>query len=150
MERNLTILIAEDGEDDALFLRRAMKKLGWANPVHILTDGGEVMKYLKGEEKYRDRSHFPFPSVLFMDIKMPRVSGFDVLQWLRDHPGCRIIPIIMFSGSALVEDVERAYQLGANAYIVKPMGLDDLTAILKSTFDFWSKCAKPRVPDFCV
>ena len=66
-----------------------------------------------------------------MDIKMPRVSGFDVLQWLRDHPQCRIIPIIIFSGSALVEDVERAYQLGANAYIVKPMGLDELTNILK-------------------
>ena len=150
VNRNLTILIAEDGEDDAFFLRRAMRKLGWTNPVQILTDGGEVLNYLKGEGKHHDRAQFPFPSVLFMDIKMPRVNGFEVLQWLRDHPECKVIPVIMFSTSGRPEEVERAYQLGANAYIVKPTTNEELQEILRSTFDFWSHCAKPPVPAHCV
>ena len=85
MERNLTILIAEDSDDDAYFLRRAMEKIGWTNPVQILTDGGEVMDYLKGDGPYQDRSRYPFPSVMFIDIKMPRVNGFEVLKWLKEH-----------------------------------------------------------------
>src|SRR5687767_1809491 len=108
------------------------------------------MDYLKAEGKFEDRSQYPFPSVMFIDIKMPRVNGFEVLQWLKDHEHCRIIPVLVFSSSEQPEDIERAYQLGANAYLVKPNKMEDLEKILRSTYEFWSHCAKPRVPVKCV
>jgi CheY-like chemotaxis protein len=150
VERNLTILIAEDSEDDAYFLRRAMEKIGWKNPVQMLTDGGEVMDYLKGDGQYEDRSRYPFPSVMFIDIKMPRVNGFEVLKWLKEHEQCKVVPTIVFSSSDEPEDIERAYQLGANAYFVKPATADKLERMLRCAYDFWGLCAKPRVPVKCV
>ena len=150
MDRNLTILIAEDSQDDAFFLERAFRKIGLKNPVQILTDGAEVLDYLKAQGKYENRTEFPFPSVMFIDIKMPRVSGFEVLQWLKDHQECKVIPTIVFSSSEQPEDIERAYQLGANAYFVKPNSTEQLADLLRSAYDFWSRCAKPRVPVKCV
>ena len=150
MDRNLTILIAEDSEDDALFLERAFRKIGMTNAVRILTDGQEVLDYLRGDGKYQDRQQFPFPSVLFTDIKMPRVNGFEVLQWLRDHPESKVIPTLMFSSSAQPEDVERAYRLGANAYLVKPASLPELEEMMRYAYEFWARCAKPRVAVKCM
>jgi CheY-like chemotaxis protein len=150
MDRNLTILIAEDSEDDALLLKRAFRKIGLKNPFHILTDGAEVLKYLKGEGQYEDRQQYPFPSVLFTDVKMPRVSGFDILQWLREHPECRVIPTIVFSSSDETNDVTKAYELGANAYFVKPSSLGELEEMLRYAYEFWARCAKPPVPKKCV
>src|SRR5688572_23431444 len=150
MDRNLTILVAEDTEDDALFLERGFRKAGLRNPLQILTDGTEVLKYLKAEGKYEDRQKYPFPSVFFTDIKMPKLSGFEVLQWLRDHPECRIIPTIVFSSSAEPEDVKRAYQIGANAYFVKPTTLGELEEMVRYAYEFWARCAKPPIPVKCV
>jgi CheY-like chemotaxis protein len=150
LDRNLTILIAEDSQDDAFFLERAFRKIGLKNPVQILTDGAAVIDYLKAEGKYSNRSDYPFPSVMFIDVKMPRVNGFDVLQWLQDHQQCKVIPTMVFTSSEQPEDIERAYQLGANAYIVKPNTTAELEEILRSAHDFWSRCAKPRTPVKCV
>jgi CheY-like chemotaxis protein len=150
MDRNLTILIAEDSEDDALFLKRAFRKIGMTNAVQILTNGQDVIDYLRAEGKFEDRRQFPFPSVLFTDIKMPRVNGFEVLEWLRDHPECKVIPTIMFSSSGQPEDVERAYKLGANAYFIKPASLGELEEMLRYAYEFWARCAKPRIPVKCV
>jgi CheY-like chemotaxis protein len=150
LDRNLTILIAEDSQDDAFFLERAFRKIGLKNPVQILTDGAAVMDYLKAEGKYSNRSEYPFPSVMFIDVKMPRVNGFEVLQWLQCHQQCKVIPTMVFSSSEQPEDIERAYQLGANAYIIKPNTTTELEEILRSAHDFWSRCAKPRMPVKCV
>jgi CheY-like chemotaxis protein len=150
MDRNLTILIGEDSEDDAIFLERGFRKIGLKNPVQILTDGGLVMDYLKGEGKFQNRREFPFPSVLFLDIKMPRVDGFQVLEWLRDHDNCKVIPTMMFSSSDQPEEVERAYKLGVNAYLVKPHSYDELEDLLRHAYEFWARCAKPKVPVYCI
>jgi CheY-like chemotaxis protein len=150
LDRNLTILIAEDSRDDAFFLERAFRKIGLKNPVQILTDGAEVLDYLKAEGKYENRAEYPFPSVMFIDIKMPHVNGFQVLEWLRDHQDCKVIPTMVFSSSEQPEDIERAYQLGANAYFVKPNSTEQLVELLKCAYDFWARCAKPRVPMKCM
>ena len=150
MDRNLTILIAEDSDDDGLLLERAFRQIGLKNPVRILTDGAEVISYLKGEGKYADRQEYPFPSVLFTDIKMRRVSGFQVLEWLQEHPECKVIPTIVLSSSDEPNDVTRAYQLGANAYLVKPNLIEDLQTKLRLAQQFWAECAKPPVPKFCI
>ncbi len=146
MRRDLTILIAEDSENDALLLQMALKRAGIKERVYVVADGVEAIAYLRGEGKYKDRSKFPFPNVLFTDLKMPRMSGFEVLQWLRSNPECFIIPIIVLSASQLDDDIRKAYQLSANAYLVKPGKFEDLQKILKLAFEFWDKCEKPTPP----
>jgi CheY-like chemotaxis protein len=146
MDRNLTILVAEDSDDYALLLERTFRDIGLTNPVRILADGADVLAYLKGEGKYADRVEFPFPSVLFTDLKMPRASGFDVLEWMQNHPECRVVPRIVLSSSDSEQDVARAYKLGAHAYFMKPGLLVELQTLLRLTRDFWAGCLKPPVP----
>jgi CheY-like chemotaxis protein len=147
MNRNLTVLIAEDNEDDAFLLERAFRNLGLQNPIRVLADGEDVLRYLQGHGLFADRQQFPFPSVIFLDIKMPKLTGFDVLQWLRDHSDYHVMPTIVLSTSEHPGDVTRAYQLGANAYLVKPSTLPDFQDVLRRAFDFWSVCAKPPLPN---
>ena len=149
MDRNRTVLIAEDSEDDALLLQHAFRSIGLQNPVQIVTDGEQVIHYLQGSGKFANRKKFPFPSVLFLDIKMPKLDGFAVLDWIRDHPDCHIVPTMVFSTSPHPADIRRAYQCGANAYLVKPASLPELEALLKRTFDFWAVCAKPPLSEKC-
>ncbi len=115
MNPNAQILVAEDNEDDVFILQRALKKAGLSNPVHVCADGQEVMNYLKGEGAFGDRAKFPFPRLLLLDLKMPRVNGIDVLRWLRDHPDCNVIPKVVLTSSREPRDVAAAYKLGANA-----------------------------------
>jgi CheY-like chemotaxis protein len=151
------ILIAEDDANDAFILQRSLKKAGILNPVQMVSDGQEALDYLRGVGKYGDRHAFPFPGVIITDLKMPKVDGFEVLKWLDRHPECGVIPSIVLSASAIERDVVRAYQEGANCYLQKPSGQDELTHMLKLLFDFWnickiprlttSKCAEPNPPD---
>ena len=82
--------------------------------------------------------------MMFLDVKMPAATGFDVLRWVREHPECSVLPTLMLSSSGDEGDVELAYELGANGYFVKPPHLDDLKAMLRSAYDFWARCTKPK------
>jgi CheY-like chemotaxis protein len=146
VDRNLTILIAEDDNDYAFFLERAFRVIGLKNPIRILPDGAEVVAYLAGEGEYADRHQFPLPSVVFTDLKMPRSSGFEVLEWMQKNPDCGVIPRIVLSSSDNEQDIARAYDLGAHAYLAKPGRLPDLESILRLTRDFWARCLKPPMP----
>ena len=144
----LPILIAEDDEDEALLLGHALKAIGVANPVLMVDNGEHVIAYLKGEGQFADRATFPLPAVLITDLKMPAVGGFELLEWLRHHPHFAIIPTLVFSNSAEPQDVQRAYALGANAYLVKPPEMEQLEALMRTTFEFWALCARvPLAPD---
>jgi DNA-binding response OmpR family regulator len=145
VDRNLTILIAEDDEDYAFILASAIKANGWKNPIRIVGNGKEVIDYLTGEGKFEDREAFPFPSVMFLDVKMPGASGFDVLRWVRKHPECSVLPTMMLSSSDDEKDIQLAYELGANGYFVKPMEVKDLKAMLQAVYEFWAWSAKPRM-----
>ena len=150
MDRNLTILIVEDDENDVLLLKLALASEGIKNPLQVVRDGYEAIEYLRAEGQYKDRAKFPFPSVIFTDIKMPRMSGFEVLAWLRNHPGMlRHSGVIILSASKQDADVKRAYQMGANAYLVKPHQIGDLQEMVKTAFHFWAWCEKPHVPGKC-
>ena len=144
MERNLPILIAEDNEDYGLILQNAMKSLGWTNAFRIVHNGKEAIDYLSGEGKFSDREAWPFPSVVFLDIKMPQADGFDVLRWMRENPKYAVVPTMMFSTSDDERDVQLAYNLGANAYFVKPALVSELKAILQTAYEFWARCVKPK------
>ncbi|MDB6122762.1 MAG: two-component system response regulator [Pedosphaera sp.] len=149
MERHLTILIAEDEPNDVLLLRKALAREGIDNPIQVVNDGMEAIKYLQGEGQYVDRAHYPFPSVIFTDIKMPRMGGFEILKWLHTHPDCSVIPVIVLSASAEEKDIKQAYELGANAYLVKPATLGELQEMMRVTYQFWKQCAKPVIPGNC-
>jgi CheY-like chemotaxis protein len=146
LNRNPTILIAEDDPNYAVLLERALREKVRTSPIHILTNGREIVAYIQGTGKYQDRTSFPFPSVLFLDLEMPRMSGFEVLRWMHDRPDCRVIPTLVLSVSAGDADIEKAYQLGAQAFLTKPARFKDLKSMLSDAARFWGWCLKPEVP----
>ncbi|HEX4265307.1 MAG TPA: response regulator [Verrucomicrobiae bacterium] len=143
-DSSYTILLVEDEENDALLVRMAFKKNSIANPVQWVKDGLEAIAYLNGEGEFADRKHYPFPEVLILDLKMPRMNGLELLAWIRDHPEFRVIPTIIMSASQLDSDVEKAYSLGANTYMIKPTSFDDLANIVKLAHEYWKVSVKPR------
>jgi CheY-like chemotaxis protein len=146
----MTVLIAEDDDDAIHLLEAALASIQCQHAVRIVRDGQQALDYLQGKGQYQDRKAFPFPDVLVIDLKMPVVSGLEVLWWLSKHPECNVLPTMVFSTSSQPSDIKRAYDLGASAYFVKPIDFDELKRILASTFDFWGKCVKPPMPPKCA
>jgi CheY-like chemotaxis protein len=145
MNPNYTILIVEDDESDFYLLQRAFKKNEITNPVQWMKDGMEAILYLQGEGTYADRSKFPFPEVVILDLKLPRMSGLEVLAWIRDRPEYRVIPTIIMSSSQLDVDIQKAYELGANTYFVKPTDFQSLVDLTKSLHEYWLRGTKPGI-----
>ncbi len=139
-----TILLIEDSDDDAFLLQTALNREGIRSPVQWVKDGAQAVSYLKAEGSYADRAAFPFPNLIFTDLKMPQLDGFGVLQWLKQHPECSLLPVMVFSSSSDEGDIERAYRLGANAYVVKPGSLDKLQKTMRTAHEFWLQCARVR------
>jgi CheY-like chemotaxis protein len=137
MNAEATVLVAEDEPTDALILRLAFEAAGLANPLTIVSDGRTAVDYLSGIPPYDDRTAHPLPALLVLDLKMPRMNGFDVLTWLRAHPDFNALPAVVLSSSSADEDIERARSLGARDYFVKPYSLDDLIAILHRLREQW-------------
>jgi len=131
------ILLAEDNETDVLLTRRAFAKIGLINPLHVVSDGEETIAYLSGEGKYCNRSEYPLPVLLLLDLKMPRKSGLEVLAWIRQQPSLRALRVIVLTTSELFRDVNEAYQLGANSYIVKPVDLDQFVRVSQALKGYW-------------
>lgn len=140
-----TILVIEDDPNDIFLLQRALKKNNIVNPVQILPDGLEALAYLGGNGKYADRTTYPFPRFIIMDLKMPRMTGLEVLEWLKKNPQFQVIPTLVLTSSRLEQDISRAYQLGANSYMVKPSNFSDLQEMIRRTYDYWMVCMKPRL-----
>jgi CheY-like chemotaxis protein len=149
MNETFPILIAEDDNNDALILQRALRTAGFRNPIHVSKDGADVLRYLKREGPYHDRERYRFPVVLFTDLKMPNVDGFEVLHWLQVNPHCNVIPRLVMSASAESQDVARAYQLGANSYLMKPPTFEGLVENMRRVLDYWSMCRRPLLPPDC-
>lgn len=130
------LLLVEDNEDDAFFLRRALNKAGVEQiPVH-LGDGRETLAYLAGEGAYADRAAHPLPAVIFLDLNLPYKTGLQVLEWIRQRPEFARIVVIVLTSSREESDVRQAYRLGANSYVVKPSSADQLVEIAKA-FRLW-------------
>lgn len=136
MRRGL-ILVAEDCPDDRLLLKDALEQSRIKCRIEMVENGQLALDYVIGYGAYKDRRRFPLPDALLLDLKMPVKDGFQTLEELRrDHFG-RLLPVIVLSASALPQDIERAYGLGANAYIVKPTGLAELTEMMSVVVAFW-------------
>lgn len=136
----LVILLAEDEEKDAFFVREATRRCPAGHQLEVVQEGQEAVHYLLGEGKFADRDRYPLPQLILTDLKMPGMNGYELLGWLREHPPFALIPVIVLSGSQLDDDVREAYRLGANCYLCKPTSLSELVELLKITYDFWTRC----------
>ena len=129
MDRNLTILVAEDTEDDALFLERGFRKAGLKNPLQILTDGEEVIKYFKAEGKYEDRAKYPFPSVFFTDIKMPKMSGIQLYEKVAAMKPAMRKRFIFITGDMNSLTSQQMSTVTDNPCLLKPVNIEELIAV---------------------
>jgi CheY-like chemotaxis protein len=142
MEGQRYVLVVEDDPNDAFLIQRAFQQCGTRTP-HVCVNVEDAIHYLEGSGKYSDREHFPIPTLLVTDLKMPGASGFDLLCWLRDRPERRVIPTIVMSSSNMPQDVKRAYCLGANAYLCKPTDVETFATIFRALLTFWDFCEVP-------
>jgi CheY-like chemotaxis protein len=143
------ILIVEDLDEDILLLQMALKRSGVQGQINIVRNGEEAIDYLRGAPPYDDRDKYPFPFIIYTDLKMPKVDGFGLLKWIKSHSDCSVIPIIIFTASDINSDIKKAFELGANAYLVKPTGLNELADILRKSMQFWAVSQKPESPGQC-
>ncbi|MDB6020752.1 MAG: response regulator receiver protein [Pedosphaera sp.] len=140
-----TILLVEDNEDDVFFMERARTQAGIENPMAVARNGQEALDYLQGAGKYTDRNQFPLPFLVLLDLKLPFVPGLQVLKWIREQPEFQTMLVIILTASKEDRDIDSAYRLGANSYLVKPPTPVMLTDIVKSLGDYWMLRNQPPV-----
>jgi CheY-like chemotaxis protein len=128
------ILLVEDDHNDVLLIKRAFQKVNIANPIIVVNDGEQAISYLAGREPYVERA---LPMLVLLDLKLPRKSGHEVLEWLRQQSTLRRLPVVVLTASSESSDVNRAYDLGANSYLVKPVTFDSLVQMVKTLNLYW-------------
>ncbi len=126
-----TVLYAEDDPNDAFFMRHAFTKLNGAVTLNIVSHGRAAIDYLSGAGEYGDRSRYPLPMLLLLDVKMPERSGLEVLSWVRSRPEFTALPVLMFTSSSQQTDIASSRSLGANAYLVKPSNAANLYLLMQ-------------------
>jgi CheY-like chemotaxis protein len=132
-----TVLLAEDDPDDVLLTQIALEKARLANPLQVVRDGEEAISYLCGTEKYGDREHFPLPILLLLDLKMPRLDGFQVLEWLQRQRQFARLHVAIMTSSDHDPDIARAYEMGAESYLIKPPDARELLALVQRIHAYW-------------
>ena len=133
------ILLVEDDSNDILFIQRAFRRSKFNGLMQVVRDGDEAVAHLAGEGKYEDRNVYPLPGMIILDLKLPRRSGLEVLEWIRQQPVIKRIPVVILTSSKEHKDVNRAYDIGVNSYLVKPVNYDALTNMIEALDCFWLK-----------
>ncbi|HEU5125708.1 MAG TPA: response regulator [Verrucomicrobiae bacterium] len=141
-----TILLVDDNEDDIFIMRTVFRKVGISNPVQVLTNGEEAIHYLSGEGAFADRERFPLPAIILLDLNMPRVNGFEVLNWIRKQPGLKRLIVEVLTASSRPGDVERAFDAGANSYLVKPSRMEELIETMTAWHQLMNFRSFPVLP----
>jgi CheY-like chemotaxis protein len=131
------VLVVDDDENDVIFVQRAFRHAGILNPLHVANNGDEAVAYLEGTGKFANRDEFPLPVFILLDLKMPRRSGLEVIKWVKEHEHLKRMPIVVLTSSKDDADVNRAYELGANSYLVKPVSFEGLIELTKSLQLYW-------------
>jgi CheY-like chemotaxis protein len=131
------ILLVEDDPNDILFVERAFRQANINNSINIVNNGDEAVAYLSGEKQYANREDYPLPLLILLDLKLPRRSGLEVLEWLRQQPILKRIPVVVLTSSRESIDVNRAYEIGVNSYLIKPVKFDALIKMMETINIFW-------------
>lgn len=133
------ILLVEDDENDVFFFERALQRAGCAHPVHVARDGEEAIAYLSQAGESADGAgRFPLPCLTLLDLDLPRKSGFEVLQWIREHGPHPAVPVVVLTGSTSKRDMREAYRLGAKSCLLKPSHPDELIRVVRALEGYWS------------
>ena len=140
-----TIMIVDDSPDDLMFTERAFRKIGVKNPIHAVNSGEEAIAYMMGRGKFSDRDVYSCPSFITTDLKMPGMDGFALLEHLKQNPDWAGIPAVVLTSSGSLNDVKKAYMLGASSYHLKPVSTFDLCKQLKVLHDYWMTCEVPEM-----
>jgi two-component system response regulator len=144
VKSKFNVLLAEDNPIDLRLFHLALKRNGGRDvEIQEVGDGLEAIEYLKGEGKFADRFHHPFPHLLILDLKMPRVDGLQVIRWIRKNKHLSRLPVVMLSGSGLQKDIAEAYRLGVNSYFTKPTDFKKFEHLLGLLFDYWKMTEQP-------
>jgi len=131
------ILIVEDNPSDAELTIRALKKQKLANNLYVVEDGAEALDFMFCRGKYDTRHQAQPPKVIFLDLKLPKVSGLEVLKELKNDPATSMLPVVVVSSSKEDPDIKAAYELGANSYVVKPVNFDDFIGAMSQLGLYW-------------
>ena len=146
MHYEATVLLCEDDPDDVLLTQIAFEKARLANPLQIVRDGEEAIAYLQGDGQFADRTRFPIPILLLLDLKLPKLDGFYVLEWLRTQPNLDRLAVAILTSSEHDPDISRAYQLGADSYLIKPPDAEALLALVQRLHAYWLILKTPDGP----
>lgn len=133
------ILLVEDNPHDVLMTRRAFRKAGLDVPLFAVDDGEAAVAYLAGADPYADRNAHPWPALVLLDLKLPRLSGIEVLRWMRAERRLDGLPVVVLTSSTEDEDIVEAYRAGANSYLGKPVAFDELTALMRTLHLYWMR-----------
>lgn len=136
---NLPILLVDDDPNDILIAKRAFAKAQIQNKIYVTRDGEEAIRFLQKKESYKAA---PTPSIVLLDLKMPKVDGFEVLETIKSDEQLKSIPIIVLTTSERDQDIERAYNLGCNSFIVKPVSFHDFVDIVNEIKRYWQNLSK--------
>jgi CheY-like chemotaxis protein len=142
MPSDAVILVVEDQVADVMVILRAFNEAKLSDRVFVVNNGEEAMQYLSGQGVYADRKRFPLPNLILLDLKMPKIGGFEVLRWLQTRPDLGGITTVVLTLSSELKDVNEAYQLGASSFMVKPDDFSNVSAMAKMLKDFWAKGQK--------
>src|ERR1051325_11620971 len=137
MLKSDSILHVEDREEDVFLLNYAFRRAEIKNPVYVAADGQQALDYLGGAGKFADRSKFPLPCLVLLDLQLPHKMGLEVLEWIRQQPSLKALIVITLSSSLHEGDIRRAYELGTNAFLVKPASADMLADMCQALKHFW-------------
>ena len=140
---NSTILLVEDDPADVFRIQRAFHKADLNTPLQVVIDGEQAIYYLSGQESYQDRECYPLPVLVLLDLKLPRRSGLDVLQWLRQESEVKYLPVVVLTSSEQQIDIDRAYAAGANSYLAKPPSPPALLEMVRAIGLYWLLFNRP-------
>src|SRR5260221_11490292 len=137
MSDQALFLLVEDSETDAILIRRAFIKGNIINPLQVVTNGDRAIAYLKGEGPFANRAEYPLPELVLLDLKLPGIDGFQVLRWIRQQPELKALRVVVLTSSDRIQDVNLAYQLGANSFLVKPVDFERFVEISQALKGYW-------------
>ncbi len=137
MSDQALFLLVEDNEDHILLVRRAFAKSKVINPLQVVRTGEDAIAYLEGTGRFSNRSEFPLPALILLDLKLNGMDGFDVLRWIRQQPSFKAVRIVVLTSSNEIRDVNQAYQLGANSFLVKPVDFEDFVRVVQALQGYW-------------
>jgi len=142
MSERAIILLVDDSADDLFLIRKAFEKAQVPNPLYCVRSGQEALDYLAGVGKFANRAEYPLPDLLLLDLKMPEIDGFDVLRWVKRQPEMAKLRVVVLTSSDQMRDVNQAYQLGANSFLVKPMEFEQFRETAKMLERHWLRESK--------